>query len=77
MVALWLTVALMGVKTLFPVFGTSLESVRFRFGRVMAHPKVILWFAMHVSRSGSPGQTDTTLTDCATVPLIDTCINGT
>ncbi len=67
-VTLWVNISLIGVRTLFPVSGTSLERVIFRSGRVMAHLKLVLWFAMHVRRSCSPGQTDTTLTDCELIP---------
>ena len=41
-VTLSFKVSLIGVRTLLPVFGTSLERVTFRSGIVMAHLKAML-----------------------------------
>ena len=67
-VTLWFKVSLIVVRSLLPVFGTSLERVIFRSGIVMVHLKLVLSFEIHVSGSCSPGQTDTTLTDCELIP---------
>ena len=61
-VALSLKVSFIDLRTPLPVKGTALEYVIFPWGIVMIHLKLILWFALHVRTSWSPGQTDTTLT---------------